>query len=158
MKTVKTRPEITIPDDCNSCECAEAKTCCEHLTARDKKTFCAIYREYLEGHEAIKCDQCKADYLKAKRNEPVSSIVIDNYRYDCIEFQVYGNCGGRMAATLICNNKERIEFAKKFKEPNDFSVSTHDGLFNHIGMVMCVGMHHSESGKMCIEIMIMITR
>ena len=66
---MKIRPEIEVFPDKEHCESQVDKVCCDFLITRDKKTFCSVYHEYLEGCDLKKCDGCKVDYQIAEKKE-----------------------------------------------------------------------------------------
>lgn len=152
---MKIKPEIDVFENAEFCD--DDKTVCSFLADNDGKTFCSLFKEFLEASFLLnidKCDQCKADYLKAKREEPTDSIIIDGYRFDCLKKRLYFE--GKILATLICDEKDRLEFLKRFIEPSSATLSTHEGTFNDTGRVIATGMYIGEPGKMHIEIMIMV--
>ena len=151
---MKIRPDIEIFTDPNYCENRNQKSYCEYLTCNTGKTFCAVYKEFLEGTTVIKCDQCKADYLRAKKEEPTDIIIIDGYRFNCMKSHFYVN--GSINTVLKCNDQDRKKFSESLCYPEKkYHISTHEGLFNHFGMIKTTGMFKG-GGKMLIEISILI--
>ena len=84
---MKIRPEIEVFDDAEKCEDQLTSGICSYPVVKNKKSYCSLYLEYIESKVGIilKCDQCKADYLKAKRKEPTDQIFIGPYRFDCLK-------------------------------------------------------------------------
>lgn len=77
---MKIRPEIEIFDDPDICFVDE-DNCCGQLIFQEfnlNMPYCPIYKENLSifwGKEPVqygKCDQCKADYLRAKRDARIA--------------------------------------------------------------------------------------
>lgn len=157
---MKIRPEVEVFPDAEYCDGPFLG--CHYLKSpecHDDVYSCQLFKDDLENDplRVIKCDQCKADYLKAKRDEPIDYIDINGYKFDTIKRPVYGACGNRIATILVCDDADRLKFAEMFQTPIDVPVSTHEGLFKHIGGVFATEMHPGSNGNWNISIMIEIT-
>lgn len=93
---MKIKPEVEILDDPEFCENIEGDIVCTYVGMKQGKTHCLLFFEYLEGYKKKKCDQCEADYLRAKREEPTDMITIGAYKFDCFKSRLY--IGGKIIA------------------------------------------------------------
>lgn len=68
---MKIRPDVEVHPHKEYCEDPMTSGICDYPIVKDKKSFCSLYLEYIESEDGVilKCDQCKADYLKAQREE-----------------------------------------------------------------------------------------
>ena len=79
---MKIRPEIEVFSDAEYCESTEHGIECQFAGVLDKKSYCVLFGDFLEIKPCLsKCDQCKVDYLKAKREEPTDrkAYLLDMY-------------------------------------------------------------------------------
>lgn len=126
----------------------------------DTEFYCWQFGKGVRYHKSgngltEKCQECKDHWLEAKREEPADKIVIDGYRFHCMKKRLYVD--GKIMVTLTCDDEDRRKFVETLCYPEkQYPISTHDGLFTYTGMIQTTGMYSGDSGKMYIEIMILI--
>ncbi len=159
---MKIKPEIEVYPDPEYCNKDQIIKCQRIRSGLEGQPVCILFLKNGIDYEPLKetdgkilkCSQCRKDWTEAKLKEPIDHIMIDGHLFECLERPIYGSCG-KIKASLVCDDYDRLKFVEKFRTQKDVPVSTH-GIFNHVGKVFASGMFPAGD-RMHIEITILIS-
>lgn len=144
---MKIQAEIDIFDDPEKCGN------CGQLDDERGPWLCGWSRQYLEEDEQsnpLKCDQCKAEYQKAKLEEPADSIKIDGYSFDCQKERLFFM--NRVEAVLICNKAEKKRIQNMLESKQTVAISSYDGFMQRIGSIEVIELFPAANNNVCLHI------